>query len=103
MADFKNTVKTHTFNGTVYDLHIEAVDGLCDSPKPGGKPNFIVPVHDQDSRKFLESVIHEALHACNWKASEESVTQTAYDVARLLWRLGFRKRATSSSHNKEED
>ena len=39
----------------------------------------------------LEVVIHEALHAaCPWMA-EEAVDRAAADIARLIWRLDWRK------------
>lgn len=47
-------------------------------------------MRDMGTRIGLETLIHESLHACNWKASEENVTQTAHDIARFLWRLGYR-------------
>ena len=86
-------VKTHTFNGVNYDMHFGARYGDCDPPNKQ-KPNWVNCVDDPDSRKFMEISIHESLHAENWKASEEMVTQTAYDIARLLWRMGFRLNTT---------
>ena len=41
-------------------------------------------------RSRLEIEIHEALHACLPQTSEESITETAKDVARILWTLGYR-------------
>ena len=81
-------MKSHTFNGRKHTIDIGRMDGWCDQYK---KQFFIhICRDDTDSRAFMETCIHEALHACNWKASEESVTQTAYDLARFLWRLGYR-------------
>ena len=83
-------IKTHTFNDKNYDLHFGASYGACDPPNIR-RPNWVNSVEDTQSRKFLEISIHESLHAGNWKASEGMVTQTAYDIARLLWRMGYRK------------
>lgn len=42
-------------------------------------------------RTRLETEIHEGLHASFGKTiSEESVTQTAHDLAKILWALGYR-------------
>lgn len=38
----------------------------------------------------LDVLIHELLHAHHPQLSEESVTQTATEIARVLWRLGYR-------------
>jgi hypothetical protein len=42
-------------------------------------------------RTRLETEIHEGLHASFGKTiSEEAVTQTASDLAKILWLLGYR-------------
>jgi hypothetical protein len=41
-------------------------------------------------RLRLEVEIHEAMHALFPQTSEESVTDAAKDVARILWALGYR-------------
>ena len=38
----------------------------------------------------LDVLIHEMLHAHHRQLSEESVTQTATDIAEVLWDLGYR-------------
>ena len=83
-------VKTATFNGVNYEIDIcGPVDGLCSSPH-GSDPIVRICV-DMENRKGLETVIHEGLHACFWAKSEEKIGQTAKDIARFLWRLGYRK------------
>lgn len=37
----------------------------------------------------LDVVIHEMLHACFWDISEESIGESATDIARALWRFGW--------------
>jgi hypothetical protein len=81
-------MKSHTFNGRKYKVTIEALDGMCDTYN---KERELVIMADLNTRCGLETAIHEALHCCHWPASEDSVTATAYDIARFLWRLGFRK------------
>ena len=83
-------VKTHKFNGVKYDFHFGKFDGACDPPKTEGDPNIYINLDRTDTRQFLETLIHESLHACHYACSEERVTQTAYDIARLLWRMGYR-------------
>ena len=39
----------------------------------------------------LEMFLHEPLHACLWDLDEEAVEETARDMARFLWRMGYRK------------
>lgn len=83
-------VKTHTFNGVRYDLHVGPCDGACDPPKTESTPSMYINLDHENTRRFLETVIHESLHACHYSCSEERITQTAADISRLLWRLGFR-------------
>ena len=82
-------VKSATFNKVRYEIDVcGPIDGCCDYPH-GGKPTIRICA-DLKFRKGLETAIHESLHASCWAKSEEKVTQTAKDVARFLWRLGFR-------------
>lgn len=68
------------------------VDGLCSDPNEKDKTIWI------DSRlkgeEELDTLIHEMLHACDlWRTCEEHVTQQASDMARALWRLGYRRKS----------
>ena len=83
-------IKAHTFNGVTYDVHIGAIDGMCDPPKQEGSPNFIIAEEPKDTLKFLETLIHEAMHACHYSCQEERVELSARDIARLLRRMGYR-------------
>lgn len=77
------------------------VDGITDNAKTKGRTIYI------DSRlsgeRELETILHEYEHACDQCASpavpfvhsEEYVTQKAKDLARYLWRLGYRRNADS--------
>ena len=80
----------HSFNKVKYDVHIGIRDGDCDPPKKVCDPSMHINLEMENTRKFLETLLHESLHASHWSASEDKVTQTAYDIARLLWRLRYR-------------
>ena len=47
---------------------------------------------DVNGKLGLDTAIHEGIHACLPDLDEPAVTQTATDIARLLWRLGYRKK-----------
>ena len=84
------SIRTAKFNGITYKIDIsDPIDGLTDSPKPGGRPTLSV-FTDLGTRKGLRIACHEALHACSFSTSEEKVDSTARDLARFLWRLGYR-------------
>jgi len=79
-------VKTATFNGRKYKIILDALDGNCDTDDY----YWLIIERDLSTRIGLETVIHEALHACDWRAKENKVEITAKEIARFLWRLGFR-------------
>ena len=39
----------------------------------------------------LDTIIHECLHGCFWDMDEDAVSESATSIARVLWRLGWRK------------
>lgn len=45
----------------------------------------------QGEQDTLDTVIHEALHASLPLLDETAVHETANDLSRLLWRLGYRR------------
>jgi hypothetical protein len=45
----------------------------------------------QGEQDTLDSIIHEALHASLPLLDETAVHQTANDISRLLWKLGYRR------------
>ena len=79
-------MKTATFNGRQYRITVDDLDGNCDTDNYF----WLIVERDLSKRVGLETAIHEALHACNWHAKEELVEVTARDIARFLWRLGYR-------------
>lgn len=40
----------------------------------------------------LDVLIHETLHAADWTKDEEWVEQVATDIAKMLWKLGYRRK-----------
>lgn len=48
-------------------------------------------------QQMLDTIIHEALHASRPELAEEAVTQTATDVARLLWKIGYRQQGDQAN------
>lgn len=68
---------------------LKQAHGSCDSPKQKGKEIRIK--RGLSEKRTLEVVIHEALHAADWHKDEEWVEGVADDIARILWRLGYRR------------
>lgn len=81
-------IKTHTFDGIKYRIIVDELDGNCDTDNH----YWLIIERDLSKRVGLETAIHEALHACDWRAGESRVTMTAKDIARFLWRLGYRRK-----------
>jgi hypothetical protein len=67
----------------------KGTDGECDPPtKPGKEIRIKDNLPPQDT---LETLIHEMFHAANWTLDEEHITESARDIARGLWKLGYRR------------
>lgn len=63
--------------------------GLCDPP---AKPGKRISIDNRlRGRLEMDTTIHELLHAACWDLSEEAVDETATDISRALWRIGYRK------------
>ena len=62
--------------------------GECDSPDTKKKEIRIRESLKGEDR--LDTIIHEALHACLWELDDDFVDTIASDIARVLWRLGYR-------------
>lgn len=84
-------VKTHTFNGTKYEIEIDdtILHGQCEGTRITKNPRLSIYT-GLKGVKALETCIHEALHACCFAKSEKIVDRTARDIARFLWRVGYR-------------
>lgn len=85
----------HKFNGVTYRVDLVPKFGSCDHPHektPAIDVNCGVPFgSSRDAKKGMITLIHECLHASNWKLSEEAVGQMSEDIGSLLWKLGFRR------------
>jgi hypothetical protein len=45
----------------------------------------------QQDEELLDTIIHEALHCIEPNWTEERVAEASKELARLLWRLGYRR------------
>ena len=70
--------------------------GDCDHP-PGRHPTIRIR-RNLPQRELLDTAVHEVLHASLPSLSEECVTETAHDIARVLFSLGWRRKALPSQH-----
>ena len=62
------------------------LDGLCDAN------TLTITVRPSlTGERELEVMIHEMLHACHWDLDEQAITETSEDLARVLFRLGYRR------------
>jgi len=86
------TPRTQTFRRGRYSIDIldGPLLGVCETPDKSRRLYLMIP--NDDTEKALATIIHEAMHA-------EGVPDRLIDghrdsaehVARLLWRLGWRK------------
>ena len=83
-------VKTHKFSSGIFDIYIEDNDGLCVPIKTVKRGEIIVRT-DLTPPRQMETIIHESLHAEFPSMSEDRVDNAGRNIARLLWRLGYRK------------
>lgn len=84
-------VKTHTFNGRKYRIYIDKLKG-CTTVSKNTALELMVRTDGVSERQLFDTLIHEALHACGWSASEKKVKRTANDISNFLWRLGYRRK-----------
>jgi len=86
-------MKSHVFRGTRWRLgNVKARRELggCEGPHISGR-EIDIPVGGS-RQQDLDTCIHESIHACLWDLDEEAVSESATDIAALLWRLGWRKK-----------
>lgn len=62
--------------------------GDCDPPHQPGKEIRVSST--LRGEELLEVLLHELVHAAGWHLDESFVERFAADVARALWRLGYR-------------
>lgn len=71
-------------------LDLKENKGYCTSPKLKNKK--IVVDESLKDEEELDIILHECLHAAFWFLDEEYVAEASKDFARILWRLGYRKK-----------
>jgi hypothetical protein len=89
-------VRTHTFNGRTYRIEeVARIDGVTDVP---GEPDELeCLILAGDDLKALHSAIHEGgeasdfCDACLHGYDREDGLPRTWDLARFIWRLGYRK------------
>lgn len=67
----------------------KTIDGCCDDPRSINKSIRIRK--SLKGRLELETIIHECSHAGHWDLAEEAIQEMSFDLARILYRLGYRK------------
>lgn len=93
------SIKTHTFNGRKYKIElVDRIDGVTDGVSEDLSEDEILEmmILRGDDIKALHSALHEGLEAIeadNIHGQENRPDGNAktWDVARFLWRLGWRK------------
>ncbi len=85
-------VKSHTFNGRkiFIDFHGKGVNGITDCPYRKDATATMTIFCPLNTKIGLETVIHETLHVLNWNQTEKAVEKTAEELAKFLWRIGYR-------------
>ena len=99
MSRCEKKVIRHSFRGKRFKVCLDETMknyGECSSPLAGVREIKIR--RGQSSRAELDSIIHESLHASFWAKDESIVKQTANDISRLLWKLGYRKGDSLNGH-----
>ena len=92
---FRN-IKHITLRGRRFRIILCSRLGPTDNPNHGecSDPRSTSPMIRYyvglSGERRLDVLIHEMLHACFWDISEEGIQFSATDIARSLWRLGYR-------------
>jgi len=82
----------HTFRGRRYRIRrVPRLNdaGKCDHPEAPDKE--IIIRLGQRGIDELDTVLHEVGHACFWDLSEEAIGDGMTDIAKFLWREGYRR------------
>jgi hypothetical protein len=82
-----------TIRGKRWNLVFEKVAGknigFCEHPD---KKNKRIVIHDKLCEKeTLRVIAHEIMHAAYWDLDEEAIDTATTDLARILWKLGYRR------------
>ena len=83
-------VKSHTFRGLRYAVNVEhKIEGWAEIP--GREPRSLYVDPTLTELQFLETAIHEAMHAEDPDVPERVIDRRGRSMARWLWRLGYRR------------
>jgi len=87
-------IRSHTFRSKRWKIVFEPRihdHGTTDPPNKKKKEIRLKNSKNVSEFDQFETAIHEGLHACFWDIDEEPIDQSAHDITRFLWRLGYRK------------
>ena len=63
--------------------------GICTDPSFTKRE---IKIHKKlKGAKEFEILIHEMLHACFWDIDENVIKEAGKDIAKALWKMGYRK------------
>jgi hypothetical protein len=82
-----NLPKYHYFNGKKYQLKWRKPYngmGLCTAPTANAEERVITVDPNLSDAEFVETVIHEAIHAEQWYLDEDTVERIAENITQLL-------------------
>lgn len=75
-----------------YDLEfrkLKKIDGSCSNPELP-KRKILIDKTLKD-RRLLAVLLHEFMHGLLFMLDEETVENGSTDMAKILWKLGYRK------------
>jgi len=75
----------------ISDIHTGCRVGLMPAEVPGVEPRGIYVDPELSPKSFLETAIHEAMHAEDKDITEAVINRRASSMARWLWRLWYRR------------
>lgn len=58
---------------------------------------IVVPLKNASGKEYLDTVVHETVHAALPHATEAEVIRLAKDVTEVLWKRGYRLPRTKKS------
>jgi len=95
-----NKVKTATLGGEPCRFEeIYAYGEAWSEKMHDDHKNFIRVDHHLKGSTRLDTIIHESMHIQRPRALEQTIAQDATELARLLWRLGYRRPSDTQVKN----
>jgi hypothetical protein len=85
----KNPLKTRVIRERLQEK--EGCVGIC-YPDDNDEIKTVYIDPRLSPKDYLDTLIHETIHHCVPKLSENKVLNTSTTIANLLWRLGYRKK-----------